>query len=57
MREGKLSLSDVQAKFLANARFAGLDIGVAEQAMAMIDRLEELEDVQPLTRLLVKGKN
>ena len=57
MREGKLSLSDVQTKFLANARFAGLDVRVAEQAMAMIDRLETLEDVQPLTRLLVKGKN
>jgi hypothetical protein len=37
-----------------NARFAGLDVGDAEQAMAMIGRLEELEDVRSLTRLLVK---
>jgi 2-methylcitrate dehydratase PrpD len=57
MREGRVSSSDVQAKFLVNARFAGLDDGVADRAMAMVDRLEELEDVRALTRLLVKGEN
>jgi 2-methylcitrate dehydratase PrpD len=55
-RQGTVSLSDVQAKFLANARFAGLEVDVAERAIAMIDRLEELEDVRALTRLLVKGE-
>jgi 2-methylcitrate dehydratase PrpD len=57
MREGRVNLSDVQAKFLANASFAGLDSGCAEQVMEMIDRLEELEDVRPLMRLLVKGES
>mgnify|MGYP002682656685 FL=1 len=52
-----LDSEGAKAKFLANASFGGM---VAEdsaaRAMAAIERLEDLEDVRNLTRLLVKDR-
>jgi 2-methylcitrate dehydratase PrpD len=56
LREGQTGLAEVQAKFLKNAGFSGLIAPEsAEQAMGVIGRLEDLEAVGELTRLLVKG--
>jgi 2-methylcitrate dehydratase PrpD len=56
LRTGQVSAEQIREKFLANAASAeSISREDAERAMGMVERLEELEDVGELTRLLGKG--
>jgi 2-methylcitrate dehydratase PrpD len=61
LREGRVGVGEIRAKFLANvdfARSAGVaPVGAegAERVMRLVDKLEEVGDVRELTGLLVKG--